>query len=285
MRDGDVQLARNLAAEIDARQRGGERRVLLQRHVVIAGRLDDALGDERRRPWRRRAARRSHCSEARQPAADDCARSCAYVQQARRRARPRRPPACRAGTRRDPLRDRIPRASLRARPARCDSASTIAGDSARNCTPMRLPISVTFACSAPIGAEVDSGLDRPGLRAVAIAATRAVALDPQVAAPRRDLRAAPASRSASIARQGSGALFEICTVVSRASAPSVCRDSSLSCCVGSSSTANVAGAPGRAVSGPRAVGTGACTAVVGVRRRRPRALRLQRAIATRASAS
>ena len=75
-------------------------------------------------------------------------------------------------------------------------------------------------------------------------------------APPRDLRAAPASREHRLHGRV-GRAVEICTVVRRASVPSACRASSLTCCVGSSSRASVAGAAGRAISGPRAVGTGA----------------------------
>ena len=44
MRYGDIELTRNLAAQVDAGQSGGQRRILLQRHVVLTGRLDDLFG-------------------------------------------------------------------------------------------------------------------------------------------------------------------------------------------------------------------------------------------------
>src|SRR5262245_34058216 len=43
MRDGDIKVARNLAAELDLRQRRGERGILLQRDSVLASRLDDLV--------------------------------------------------------------------------------------------------------------------------------------------------------------------------------------------------------------------------------------------------
>ncbi len=45
VRDGNEQLARNFAAQFDARQRRRERGIFLQRHVVLARSLDDAIGD------------------------------------------------------------------------------------------------------------------------------------------------------------------------------------------------------------------------------------------------
>jgi hypothetical protein len=64
-------------------------------------------------------------------------------------------------------------------------------------------------------AEVDSGLDRPGFGAIAIAAPRAVrSIFKRSIAARSSCRT---GKSISIdCTAGSGALFEICTVVSRA---------------------------------------------------------------------
>src|SRR5690606_42130443 len=135
---GDVQFLGNFPTDIEFRQRARERCIFLQRHVVLARGLDNFFRDL--------AAALRH--DARRTTAIDVVVECdgdrrarALVHARTSNSRAARAPVSPTGMPCKQTMRSISRPESRrmasSSPARADNASTMAGDSARNCTPMR----------------------------------------------------------------------------------------------------------------------------------------------------